>query len=66
MSDYAVYDEATGKVLRSGTCPPTMVSVQAQEGQAAVLLKDGAQSEVALMEDCEYSDLFANDLLLEN
>ena len=40
--NYVVYDTATGIILRAGTCPLEMVSVQAEDGQGVAASEMGA------------------------
>lgn len=37
MSLYTVYDTATGKILKSGICPPGMENAQAVSGQSVLV-----------------------------
>ncbi|GAB4390258.1 MAG: hypothetical protein Kow0025_21050 [Thermodesulfovibrionales bacterium] len=34
--NFIVYDPTTGKIVRTGDCPPEMVSIQALEGEAVM------------------------------
>lgn len=36
MKYFAVYDKATGEILRTGICPKRMIEAQARDGQGAI------------------------------
>ncbi len=36
MSVFTVYDVSTGRILRIGNCPQTMIAIQAQSGEAVI------------------------------
>jgi hypothetical protein len=40
---YVVYESTTGRILKSGTCPPSMLGIKAKEGETA-LAGDGLDS----------------------
>ena len=36
MSNYIVYNDSTGKILRSGSCPMSMLAIQAGPGETVI------------------------------
>ncbi len=40
---FTVYDKVTGKILRSGTCPPGMAELQINDPETQAMVKEKAR-----------------------
>jgi len=45
MKHYIVYNKTTGQIIRTGSCPSSMLSIQAHDGEGELVMEGQANDE---------------------